>query len=185
MVFPKEGVEITLCSSGGLAKFSMEHSPHLSADPGRPLKVVRLQTKKTPTWLQQINLLSPVLLSASGWEQQWIWCCKGHNGLAAIGRGKESWKTKVSHQMVSKGPIVLFTRALLPGGEAKKKKYQDKHFLPVMIRSCCLQRSDYTVSQMFKKKTSRQPLSTLTIAAAQLSVSLCTKQSGNIALLFL
>lgn len=53
--------------------------------------------------------------------------------------------------MVSKGPIVLFTRALLPGGEAKKKKYQDKHFLPVMIRSCCLQRSDYTVSQMFKK----------------------------------
>lgn len=55
--------------------------------------------------------------------------------------------------MVSKGPIVLFTRALLPGGEAKKKKkYQDKHFLPVMIRSCCLQRSGYTVSQMFKKK---------------------------------
>lgn len=114
--------------------------------------MVGLQTERQ-TWLLQVILLSPVLMSASGWQQQWIWCCKGHNGLAAIGREKESWKTKVSHQVVSKGPIVLFTRALLPGGEAKKKKkYQDKHFLPVMIRSCCLQRSDYTVSQMFKKK---------------------------------
>lgn len=52
-------------------------------------------------------------------------------------------KTKVSHQMVSKEPIVLFTRALLPGGEAKKKKKvsrqafppcNDKELLPAAFR---------------------------------------------------
>lgn len=44
--------------------------------------------------------------------------------------------------MVSKGPIVLFTRALLPGGEAKKKKVSrqafppcnDKELLPAAFR---------------------------------------------------
>lgn len=103
-----------------------------------------------------------------------------------LGERRNREKLKSPIKWLAKGQLFYLQElSCLEERQKKKKKYQDKHFLPVMIRSCCLQRSDYTVSQMFKKKKSQQPLSTLTIAAAELSVSLCTKQSGNIALLFL
>lgn len=102
-----------------------------------------------------------------------------------LGERRNREKLKSPIKWLAKGQLFYLQELSCLEERQKKKKYQDKHFLPVMIRSCCLQRSDYTVSQMFKKKKSQQPLSTLTIAAAELSVSLCTKQSGNIALLFL
>lgn len=68
-----------------------------------------------------------------------------------LGERRNREKLKSPIKWLAKGQL-FYLQELSCLEERQKKKYQDKHFLPVMIRSCCLQRSDYTVSQMFKKK---------------------------------